>query len=323
MGPVAADFASAAMIRVLACGMTALGLKPPVLTDVSVQAIVPLDIKRAVVQDAVVQGGLSCLPLLGRGLHALATEPTHLALTAGRDAADTLLRWQRLERYIHSRHRIQVQALGAHSALIRHESRDGGAPPWPVEDLVVCGVLCALLEANGLTEVQAHASQVPLYPQPDAQAITDLVASGCTAEWHLDWRPPVAAPAAQPVLSWPGVLVSGWSPLACAVANLLTQRLPQLIRLQEAADRLGMAPRSLQRALATEGLSFRRLLVQVRFRLAGGYLIHSNLSMAEVGFVCGYADQAHLTREFRQMVGMTPAKYRTHFQATPSQAPLM
>ena len=101
------------MVRALLCGMAGLGLRLPEVAEKFHQATVPLDLKRAVVQAAVEQAGLAVLPLLGRGLHDLAMEPTHLALTAGRSAASMLVRWQRLERYIHSKHRIQW--LGAHA----------------------------------------------------------------------------------------------------------------------------------------------------------------------------------------------------------------
>jgi transcriptional regulator GlxA family with amidase domain len=52
---------------------------------------------------------------------------------------------------------------------------------------------------------------------------------------------------------------------------------------------------------------------EVRFRLAGSLLLQQAMPVSEVGFVCGYADQAHLTREFRKRLGVTPAKYRELF----------
>ena len=38
-------------------------------------------------------------------------------------------------------------------------------------------------------------------------------------------------------------------------------------------------------------------------------------ALAEIGLLCGYADQSHFTREFRQRSGLTPADYRRDFGA--------
>ncbi|MDD5031046.1 MAG: helix-turn-helix transcriptional regulator [Rhodoferax sp.] len=304
------------MVRVLVQGARALGLEAPELPDRPVHATVPLYLKRAVIQAVVEQGGLSCLPLLGRGVHVLAMEPTHLALTAGQDARSMFLRCQRLERYIHSRHRISITELAEQSASVVHAHRDRGQPPLPAEDLVVCGVLCALLEANGLQEVHATAADVELYPNPGAREVIKLVRTGQTASWLFTWQAPSKpVPAPNLPLPWPLVTPPLWSQLACTAGDLVARQLPELLQLDEAAAQLGLARRSLQRVLASEGLSFTKLVAEVRFRLAGWYLIKSKMSLAETGFVCGYADQAHLTREFNRRVGVTPAKYRSLFAA--------
>lgn len=312
--PRSGDFASAAMVRVLAQGMRALGMQPPALPGPLDEATVPLDLKRAVVQSALEQGGLACLPLLGRGLHDLAMEPTHLALTAGRSAAALWVRWQRLERYIHSRHRIRVASLTHRDARICHAHRDDGPPPLPVEDLVVCGVLCALLEANGLQAIRADAAGVTLYPDPAPGDVARCVRSGQTGTWRFSWQGRHEAPSALDLsVSWSQVAPPLWSQWACAVGNVVARRLPQVVPLDDAAAELGMSRRSFQRALATEGLRYSQLQAEVRFRLAGWHLLHADLPIAEIGFVCGYADQAHLTREFKRRVGVTPARYQGMF----------
>jgi AraC-like DNA-binding protein len=40
------------------------------------------------------------------------------------------------------------------------------------------------------------------------------------------------------------------------------------------------------------------------------------MAIAEIGFVCGYSDQAHLTREFNRRMGVPPARYRELFSST-------
>jgi AraC-like DNA-binding protein len=41
--------------------------------------------------------------------------------------------------------------------------------------------------------------------------------------------------------------------------------------------------------------------------------VHTQSSFAEVGFLCGYSDQPHFTRDFQMRVGMTPGRYRQEF----------
>ena len=165
------DFASAAMIRVLAQGMRELGLDPGLVEQDAGGARVALRLKQDLVKAAVLQGGIECLPTLGRGLHRLTHEPTHQALVSARDARDLFERFQRLERYIHSRHRCEIESCGSHEAQIRHVSLDRGSSPSAAEDLVVAGVLGALLEAIGLQQVQVRLAGAMIFPESQPQAV--------------------------------------------------------------------------------------------------------------------------------------------------------
>lgn len=311
------DFASAAMVRVLLRGMAGLGLRKPETPGSLAHATLPLDFKRRVVQAAVEQAGFAVLPLLGRGMRDLAMEPTHLALTAGRSAGAMLVRWQRLERYIHSRHRIHLQELTASTARVNHTHKDHGPAPLAAEDLVVCGVLCALLEANGLDNVRASAVGVELYPQPDPQQVLDCVHRAQTGTWQFSWTPPGEIWTGPDLaVSWALVAPPGWSRFAFAVGDQIARHLPELLSVDVAALEMGMTRRTFQRTLTTEGTSYQQVLSEVRFRLAGWHLLQMDMPIAEVGFVCGYSDQAHLTREFNRRVGVPPARYRSLFTPT-------
>ena len=78
------------MVRLMAQGMRELGLDPGPTAPAPggpPRATVPLDEKRRLVRSALAQGGFGCLPLLGRGLHRYAHEPTHGALVSARAVA--------------------------------------------------------------------------------------------------------------------------------------------------------------------------------------------------------------------------------------------
>jgi AraC-like DNA-binding protein len=343
------DFASAAMVRVLVQGMRELGLQPPpeaaqAAADGTRAATVQLTLKRSLVASAVAQGGLACLPLLGRGLRRHRHDPTHRALASARSVDDLLARWQRLERYIHSRHRCEVVELRPGRARLRHLPRVGTTPPLPAEDLVVLGLLAALLEELGLDGVRAHAGGVATYPRADAAGLARAAAAASTAEWDLAWRggadadggfrrqrragTAAAADAADASVAagTAGIASTAWHPAADELvvfadwpspladcARLLLDDLMHPLSLPALAAALDWAPRSLQRALARTGLGYAPLLAELRCRAAACWLLRSTAPIAEVGFVCGYADQPHFTRELCRRVGMTPARYREAF----------
>lgn len=304
------------MVRALLRGMTNLGLRLPEVAHKLMQATVPLNLKREVVQTAVEQAGFAVLPLLGRGLHDLAMEPTHLALTAGRSASSMLVRWQRLERYIHSEHRIQWWLPTPTSARVKHTHKDNGPPPLAAEDLVVCGVLCALLEANGLHSVKSMADDIEIYPNPDATQVLQCVQKCQTDTWLLTWYGALnKGEDLDLTVSWAQVAPPTWSRFAFAAGEQVAKCLPELVTVDAAASALGMSRRTFQRTLSTENLSHQHVQSEVRFRLAGWYLLGSEIPIAEIGFVCGYSDQAHLTREFNRRMGLTPYRYREMFSS--------
>jgi AraC-like DNA-binding protein len=322
------EFASAAMVRVLVQGMRELGLKPPPehVPAGSRGATVDLDLKRRLVQSAWQQGGIGCLALLGRGLHCHAHDPTHRALASAGGPAELLERWTRLERYIHSHHRVRVLAATADSARTQHVALGSRPPPSAAEDLVVLGVLAALLEAIGASEVAACAGGVPAYPRPDAAALAQAAQRGDTGSWDWTWRFDAAdsrapragtvAPAGPPLEQL--VLAEPWPDVAKQAFALIAGRLANPLRMAAVASGLQMSPRSMQRALQRAGLSCEALLAQARCRSSAWWLLNTPTSIAEVGFLAGYADQPHFTRDFKARTGITPRTYRIEFSAPTS-----
>jgi transcriptional regulator GlxA family with amidase domain len=51
-------------------------------------------------------------------------------------------------------------------------------------------------------------------------------------------------------------------------------------------------------------------LIRSRIERARELLAGTDLSLSEIAFATGFSDQSHLTRHFRQMIGMTPGQFR-------------
>jgi AraC-like DNA-binding protein len=60
----------------------------------------------------------------------------------------------------------------------------------------------------------------------------------------------------------------------------------------------------------TFGESPHVFLVRRRVELAAQYMLTTQASLSEIALRCGFADQAHLCKQFRQAAGQTPAVWR-------------
>jgi len=77
-----------------------------------------------------------------------------------------------------------------------------------------------------------------------------------------------------------------------------------------AAEIAGASVRTLQRQLARFGLSYLRLIQQVRFEAASEMLRNPSVRILDVARAIGYEDQSHFTRAFRRVAGVSPTAYR-------------
>jgi AraC-like DNA-binding protein len=99
---------------------------------------------------------------------------------------------------------------------------------------------------------------------------------------------------------------------------------PEVTRVDELAEQVGLTERSLQRLVEQRvGLSPKWLIQRRRLHDAVLALKAGETSLAEVAASLGYADQAHFTHDFRTVAGMTPGEYladqpRGPVRATPT-----
>jgi AraC-like DNA-binding protein len=106
------------------------------------------------------------------------------------------------------------------------------------------------------------------------------------------------------------------------VRRVLAGALPEDISVETVARSLHVSVRTLQRKLAAAGTTFRAVVDAVRKDLAEAYLTNPAVSIPEVAFLLGFADQTSFTHSFRRWTGAAPGawrKRRTHIlDPTPS-----
>jgi AraC-like DNA-binding protein len=106
------------------------------------------------------------------------------------------------------------------------------------------------------------------------------------------------------VVLWPKV-----SEVQHAIGELVQQR--GQLSLTHFADRAGIGNRQLRRTCYQHsGLSPKHLARILRFRHAATLLRQGVEDLAGLALDCGYYDQAHMIRDFRDLAGISPARYR-------------
>ena len=101
--------------------------------------------------------------------------------------------------------------------------------------------------------------------------------------------------------------------MADRVKSVLLEMLPGgLSSIEDAASRLAMSKRSLQRKLNAENVNFQRVLQNTREELAFHYLGRSQMSSSEISFLLGFQDTNSFYRAFNAWSGQTPETYRNN-----------
>lgn len=87
------------------------------------------------------------------------------------------------------------------------------------------------------------------------------------------------------------------------------------------ARELGLAPRSLQRALQAEGTTFAQISARMRRAAAERLLRRRELALSEIAHVMGFGDSSAFHHAFVRWTSMTPGDFRSRSLGEPYQEP--
>ncbi len=92
-----------------------------------------------------------------------------------------------------------------------------------------------------------------------------------------------------------------------SVENAIAPLLPHgQARIGEISQRLGVSERTLERRLGAEGMTFSRVLGDLRFDLAKRYLRERDLPISEIAWLLGYRETSAFNHAFKRWTGKSP-----------------
>jgi AraC family transcriptional regulator len=95
------------------------------------------------------------------------------------------------------------------------------------------------------------------------------------------------------------------------VLDYIEERLGAKLTLEDIAAAVELSKSHFARAFrSTLGISPMAYVAARRVERAKCMIINSAESLADIALSCGFADQSHLSRQFRRAVGVTPGRWR-------------
>ena len=88
----------------------------------------------------------------------------------------------------------------------------------------------------------------------------------------------------------------------------------------EVAQSAGMSVRTLQRRLGDQGVTYNRLVDDLRHDLSLQYLEARGVSVSEIAFLLGYSEASAFDRAFRRRTGLSPLEYRRRLDSAAQPA---
>ncbi|MHC8491076.1 helix-turn-helix transcriptional regulator [Thalassospira sp. SM2505] len=258
--------------------------------------------------------GPAVLVRLGRHLAAKEQEPVLTMLRHSATPAVIADRWRRLEGYSHARARSEFSIAGKSMNIHRGVVR--GQPPARVENLLLQGFLIGLLEAVGAENIDAtilpsHGPAIRVMRK--GRMNNKLEFTGRGLRFRINWTSFEPVSSSYPFMAnMPGTAPSlgAQRPIVRQLCAILEQDVGRSWTIDEVAAALDTSGRTLQRRLQQANNRFSDVLRMVRVREACRLLYGTSLSVGEIGFWCGFTDNAHFSRDFRRLLAMPPSVYR-------------
>lgn len=307
------DFSSGMLIQVVLNSFERQGILDHLPLDPEFKKIGPhigLGFKRQLLKAAFDEFGLIPILKAGRDITHMRESPLGYTLLKASTPDEMLDRFSRLETYFHSRHRVDYSRKTDNSYSFLHRSIENEQPQC-YESMLIAGLLSGLLELLGCEKLNLEFEDHTFIHEGRLQEGEGRI-EYCSS-FKMSWQAFAHKPA--PVFDGKekflnSLTASGHGPYSRKVGSMAASDPVRHWNLTEVAEKMGLSVRSLQRRLQEEKTSFSQCVMSARCQCAVFYITEGIANLSAVGFLSGFADAPHFSREFRKNMGMLPSDFQ-------------
>ncbi len=313
------EFSSGMLVQLILASFRRQGILDAVLPEEDIHLAgaprVGLDFKRNLLRKAFNTFGYAPILEAGFDIRLQHDSPMGYTLLKASSVNDLLNRFFRFEKYFHSKHRLAIRSEEEKSISLQHYSKTSACPEV-YENIVIAGLLAGILDRFGCRDLVLELEERPLIVE--GKVIRDIPIPADCSYFTVRWS--AVGSADIPVFDGQKRFLNS---LTAAGMGLVSRKTGSLIssdpvrgwKVEEVASEFGLSVRTLQRRLMQEGTTFSKCVMAARCQCAVYYMTEEIDNLAAVGFLAGFSDAAHFSREFYKTMGILPSDFRISLES--------
>jgi len=293
------------------------------LLDPVRNAYVSADLKRELLRTLFKKAGAEALLSVGQAIYSIEYDPVWYYALRSQTPKILFDKWRRFEHYAHSTNRVNIEEQSVCSASFTRYGIDGHQPSTP-ENLLICGLMIALLEAIGCQKLECSMRDKAgnwLKIRENLQFTLPVNSDVSTFEidtscWRISWHECVSRRLDEESFQkkfnfeLPPIPLLQNRDKVKKITQHIASDISRVWKVEDVALEMGYSIRSLQRLLTLSNLNFSKLIRLVRIQSACKMLSQEKNSLTAIAFCLGFSDSAHFSRDFKSSMGLSPSKYR-------------
>lgn len=310
------DFSSGVLVRLILASFKRQGI----LTELDTTLTPPKDlksphiglpIKRELLKSAFESRGPLPIIQAGFDIQRMPENPLSFAMLRSPTILELINRFFKLQKYFHSKHRLQLISQSERAIVMRHVSKTSVSPEI-YEDILLGALMAGILSQYGCQNISLCFS--------GRTAIQDGCISGgfvppddCS-NFSIVWQElirPENIRLKEEIQKIGDFTASSRGHYSAKISKTLAADPLEKWSLADMAVELSLSVRTLQRRLSQEGTTFGECILVSRCQCAAYYMTTQQENLTAVGFLAGFSDAAHFSREFKKNVGLLPSNYRS------------
>lgn len=310
------EFSSGILMGLVVASLKAQGLWDDVAADIIDPAAVKaphiqLSVKRRLLERVYARHGAAPIIRAGFDIQTMPENPLSFAMLRAVSVSALIDRFFKLEKYFHSKHRLVLTEQAEGRVVMTHMSTTA-SKPMIYEDLLLGGLMAGILSQYGCVDVRLDFSGIDAIgserPLIDFQPPEDC--SRFCIQW-TDLQRTVNPRLRAENQRMADFAVTGQGTISAKVEKFVAQDPIEKCSLDQMAGHLRLSSRTLQRRLKDEGTTLGECILSSRCRCATYYMMEESESLTSVGFLAGFSDAAHFSREFRKKMGLSPSNFQS------------